>query len=476
MKTANTIICVRPRTTVRFATFFAIFAAVTAATRGDPPTDPLPAPLFSFDLDSPSVLDGSLQADAMLTPVLPDAETVFMGWMLGLGLSADELDAQSVANADVSPDAPFALLFSVDEATIAAAAPDPRLVSLGVPYNALDQAIRGQVAGDEFMSTALFLLDGIIGEISALVLLNNVLVRNNFDEGGTDFVASPPSSALDYIENEPQDCVDSMAVVPSATSTIYFSVSSGSPSLSGLHGRPSPSGADIFVFTPPEERSAAKRRVYGVRGAPAGPASDPPCQADCCALAGEEYDDCIDQGGTVEVCAEQAHVVLRTCLQNVCGITPPAPPGLYVSSLDLGLLQCDDIDGLIVFDTNADGVFNGTDRVLFSLVPDSPSLATIPGASASGAAADIFVVSYGDPEPTLFASAANLGLGEASDNIDALDYTLCDDAEVCATAHGIRSNDSVPTLSAWGVAAMALLMLIVGTVVVAQRRSSTARP
>ena len=475
METANTMCRTDRRIGTRCRTFLALLGVLTVATRGDPPIDPLPAPLFSFDLNSPKVLDGLVGADAMLAPIEPDIETVFAGWVLGLGLSADELDAQSVANADVAPVASFALLFCVDAATTGTAAPDPHLVLMGVPYNVADQALRGQAAGDQFMSTTVFSQAATRELVAAVDLANNVLVRNNFDEGGTDFVASPLSSAADVVENEPQDRVDATAVLTPETAAIYFSVSTGSPSLTGLHGRPLPSGADIFVFTPSEGVATEGGRRDDPGSEPTEAAAAQPCPSDCCRAADEVYVNCINEGYTVEYCAAEAHEVLTTCLQAECGITPPPPPGLYVSSLDLGLRQCDDIDALIVFDTNADGVFNGTDKVLFSLTPDSPSLATIPGASPTGAAADVFVMSPDAQEPAIFVSTAGLGLGHPGDNIDALDFTLCDNVETCAAAHGIRGYLSIPAVSEWAVVAVALLTLVAGTIVIFQRWPSLTR-
>ena len=115
----------------------------------------------------------------------------------------------------------------------------------------------------------------------------------------------------------------------------------------------------------------------------------------------------------------------------------PVSSSLYASYYDLGLDLQDDIDGLIVFDTNEDGTFNGSDEVLFSLAPGSPSLVTIPGASVDGPAADVFVVRYGQ-SPALFTAASEYGLGYSLDNIDALDYFFCDDPIYCAAQHGIR--------------------------------------
>src|SRR5262249_25221092 len=53
---------------------------------------------------------------------------------------------------------------------------------------------------------------------------------------------------------------------------------------------------------------------------------------------------------------------------------------LFAFAQQLGLTQQDDIDGLALWDDNDDGVFNGTDEVLFSLTRDSPTLRNL-GAS-----------------------------------------------------------------------------------------------
>jgi hypothetical protein len=98
----------------------------------------------------------------------------------------------------------------------------------------------------------------------------------------------------------------------------------------------------------------------------------------------------------------------------------------------------DDIDAMIIFDTNGDGVFNELDRVVFSLAPGSPSLNMIPGNSGPAAAADLFVATPGQP-PMLYVPAAAFGLGYPSDNIDALDLVLCDDPLDCAARYGIRA-------------------------------------
>ena len=133
-----------------------LLAGFAAAARSAPPLEPLPAPLFSFDLDSPSVVDCFVDADAVLMLDAPHPATAFPGSSIGLGQTADELNAVSVANANVPLDASFAFLFSVDRESPGVAAPDPDLVAVGLPYNVLDQAFRGHAAGDQFMSTTLF--------------------------------------------------------------------------------------------------------------------------------------------------------------------------------------------------------------------------------------------------------------------------------------------------------------------------------
>ncbi|MFH1109777.1 MAG: hypothetical protein V1790_11360 [Planctomycetota bacterium] len=440
--------------------------------RADPPIEPLPAPTFSFDLASPKVVIGMVRGDMLLKPAAPNLNIELEGWALGLGLFDDDVDAISIGNATHPPDATFALLFSVDRDTVGVAPPDPGLVALGLPYNVLDQAVRGHAAGDEFMSTSLFSLDQNIAVTAAVLPLNNVLLRNNFDEGGTDFVADPETSADTIVVNELQDNVDALSVAFVTTDLVYFSVSKDSPSLTGLHGRPFPSGADIFVRTPGQLREKNDERSGADRDERASHSGAGPCEAECCQLANGLYADCRSQGGSVDDCAAAAHGSLNTCLQQVCGVAPPSPPGLFASALDLGLRQGDDIDGLVVFDTNADGIFNGTDQVIFSLTRNSPSLATLPGASTAGAGADVFRMAPDLQEPVLLASAASLGLGHEQDDIDALDFVLCDDTELLAATYGIRAQPSIPAVSSWGLAVMFLLMLIAGTIVGSQRKPS----
>ncbi len=337
-----------------------------------PPWIPLPAPVYTFDVNSPNVIDGTYNArDGLFegTSVLP-------GTALGLNDIEDDIDALAFpAMMPIAGDS-IAVLFSVSRSTQGAVGPDPLLVQLGVPFNAGDQAFRGQAAGDQFMSTTLRGLDGTTktrGRSS-----NNTLVRNNFNEGGTSFSADPPSHAQDNAGAASEDNVNGTSQTSAKAGRdpviemVYFSLSRFSPSLLTLPGGSVPSGAHVF-FNP----------------FPLDPFE-------------------------------------------------PTETQMYAQSGALFLMQQDDIDGLVVLDGNMPGVYDQGDVILFSLAPGSPSLGQIPGASPDAPAADVYIVEYGFP-PSTFMRADELGLGALGDNVDALDFIVCNDAVICAEEHGIRS-------------------------------------
>jgi len=348
-----------------------VTGVLTAAGRASAPTDPLPPPVYSFDAASPKVVAALVRADSLLEFIAPDLVTVLTGAELGAGGASDDVDALSAANSNIVDLDVFAILFSIDRESRGAVPPDPALVAAGTPYNAMDQADRGHAAGDQFMTTLTFSLDSGATALSSDP--NNLLVRNNFDEGGHDFVADPETSADDSVppNRAAEDNVDATALFYDRTSgqapaNVYFSLSSTSSSLASLSGATPPSGANLF-YNP----------------APAA-----------------------------------------------AGLTT-----MFAGYGDLGLVQADDVDAMTVIDRDADGVFGGSDVVLFSLAPGSPSLTTIVGASAVGAAADVFRVDAGGPS-LVFAAAAQLGLGNAADNVDALDLSF--GAAARAASHGIR--------------------------------------
>lgn len=325
-----------------------------AAVQAAPPVSPLPTPLFSLDATSPTITSGPLLASDVLEA--PGPVVAIPAADLGMGAD-DDADALS-RNLTALAGGSFALLFSVDLATIGVAPPAPPLVAAGVPYNVTDQAARGHAAGDRFLSTLLFTTAGVESAARRAVdpIGHNTLANNHFNEGGTGLDLTPEASAADYTLGEAEDEVDGTQQAASTVSShrddstaVYFSVTSGSPfSLSGAH---------IFYNADP------------------------------------------GQAGTT----------------------------MYASAGQLGLDPTDDdIDALVVFDLNGNGLFDGTDQVLFSLARGS----------ASGAAVNVFTKTVGSPRE-LFASPPMLGLG-SEDNIDALQLLACSDGPVCAALHGVR--------------------------------------
>ena len=357
-----------------------MFAWVPAG-QSEPPPNPLPPPLFSFDLDSPTVVAGVVGAADILA--VDDGlypYVVVYGWQLGLPDFLDDLDGLSTDHALILPNQFFALLFSMTRESMGVAPPEQILLTLGRPFNVSDQATRGHAGGDQFMSLAVFTQAGRSAPVGRMA--NNTQVRNNYDEGGTDFGAVPHVDSYGNPVPGPdpmllrtlQDDVDAACVFPTdgagwLVHNVYFTATAGSPSLATLPGGNFPSGAHVF-FNP-----------------------DP-----------------------------QAYL----------------PTRLYASFEQLGLVQPDDIDALLVFDTNADATFNGTDKVIFSLADNSPSLYSIPGASIAAADADLFIAAPGQPA-MLFAPALAFGLGHPQDGIDALDLVLCMNPDACSLDFAIQA-------------------------------------
>jgi hypothetical protein len=376
MKPRTTNYHVRPGIRAWLGLLVVIGSAAVPVAVGRPPIDPLPLPVYSFDAASPWIVSATgAAADGLLRG--PNSPIVVITHpTLGANTLADDLDGISAANALVGMNDTFAVLFSVDRQTLGLLPPDQELLAAGIPFNVADQARRGQAAGDQFMSTQLFTRSGPLPYTRAT--MNAVTVRNNFDEGGTDFMAQPSTSAQDNVSGArvAQDNVDAAARLqpldPNSPNgpfvNVYFSLTAGSPSLATLPGGFPPSGANIYFNPQP-------------------------------------------------------------------GLASTMP---YASFDALGLGQLDDIDAMIVFDTNQNGVYDAGDQVIFTLTPNSPSLYTIPGTSQTARGADLFTAFPGQG-PQLFAAAAMLGLGAPPDNIDALDLLPCTNGMACALLHGIRS-------------------------------------
>lgn len=421
----------RPDTTLCWvAPALVIGALLTARSWGTVPVNPLPTPLYSFDSVSCQVVGTPdcpplFKAADILEegPMVGPAVVFVPAANIGLGMNGDALNSMSFANAGWNPGDPFTILFSLDRDSTGLAPPDPKLLANCIPFNATDQCTRGTQAGDEYMSTLGYVLNGSfrLPNNQLALTANSVLVLNNYNEGGTDHKAMPAGAASGTApfpllqEGITDDNVSSSAYQngPAPASMpvqrVYYTANPNSPSLPLLSNPNPPSGAHIFFVQNP--------------------------------------------------------------------VPPPATVVTKFATAALLNLQVNDvIDGLVVFDFNNDGVFNGTDQVLFSLAPDSPSLALIPGASATGAAADVFRVRFGQP-PQLFAAAGELGLGAPTDNIDSLEILPCGDPFQCALNHGILGDDVVPgcpAVSTWGVAVFALLVLTGATIVLRRRAAVLA--
>ena len=345
-----------------------------------PPIAPLPCPDFSIDPNSSMGLGHYFAPGDVLTRATDSTARVLRASALGLLSPSDDVDALSNSGFNVPLGQSFVLLFSVDRNTTGLhLSADPNLAAENVPYNVYDQFQRGQAASDEFVALTLFTWFGPVSDRrDPPAQGNSASVRNNFDEGGTDFGAAPQVHSRDVVPGAQEDNVDALAQLERAgvrsqqVVNVYFSLTRDSPSLGWLSNGCPPSGANIF-FSP---------------------------------LPGQ------------------------------------SEPNVFASATALGLLPDDDIDALVLFDPagpGVRGVFDAMDIVLFSLDPNSPSLNTIASASLPGGAADVFVKRYGQPIE-LFAPAALLGLGDPNDNIDALDIIpYSGDPVAFAAQHGIRA-------------------------------------
>ncbi|MCH8243741.1 MAG: hypothetical protein IH897_14190, partial [Planctomycetes bacterium] len=259
----------------RSALVVSTVALFSTIALGAPPLQPTLAPFYSFDAASPTVADGTVGSADLLFPDPSEVPNIVLrGLDIGLGQPGDELDALSVPNADVDANRSFAILVSVDRATLGGVPPDPDLVNQGVPYNAADQAGKGQAAGDQYMSLTLYTraggrLPGLNGRAGD----NNTLLRNNYDEGGTDLSAQPPVSADESVaarggtvEQDEVDCMFGTRVPTDPRGgenllPFYFSASADSPSLPFLPA-PMPSGASIFFYGVVQDGPQPETQLY----------------------------------------------------------------------------------------------------------------------------------------------------------------------------------------------------------------------
>ncbi len=210
--------------------------------------NPLPAPFYSFDRNSPTIIATPLDAGDVLRHPGP---VVFIDRAnLGLNSINDELDGLSFGNAGFSTMTEFVIRFSVDRASMGAVPPDPGLVALGFPFNVQDQAGLNQQAADEFISLRRFTRMGIQPLVGTGVSNNNTQTRNQGDAGGIDFSASPDTSPTEPNGGAQDDVKSGAAETGALVGTgppppLFFTARRLSPSLLTLPG--TGSGADIFV-------------------------------------------------------------------------------------------------------------------------------------------------------------------------------------------------------------------------------------
>lgn len=351
------------------ATAILLVAAVESPAGDDDVTarNPLAPPLISIDPSSPEVLDGPLLAADILSPREPNLpEVVVPADGMSLVDANDDLDALSFGPWEGCTMTEFVLIFSVDRDTVGAVAPDQGLVDMGYPFNVQDQALANQAAGDAFMSLLLFTRMGPIpppGRSS--YANNNTLVMNQGDAGGVGFGLSPQGES----PGNPQ---------PPGAGQSDADAGSGTQPSSSLGGRPGPEQV-LFSLTA-DSPSLAVLPGYG-SGADIYVDHQP-------------YD-----GGEGEE--------------------------LYVAPFELGLVELDDIDAMLVIDVAYDWQFNpGVDQIIFSLAPGSPSLV-----ETGYGPADLFT-SSGNGVFALYCFAEQLGL-EPTDNLNLLDYVPCDDVLPC---------------------------------------------
>lgn len=132
----------------------------------------------------------------------------------------------------------------------------------------------------------------------------------------------------------------------------------------------------------------------------------------------------------------------------------PFTEQIYVQGFQLGLqFEQDDIDAMVLFDNGNNFFEPGVDVVLFSLRQGSPSL------SLSGRSPADLLISSGQGNFALFATAADIGL-LPTDELNALELLYCNDIDACIFDHAIFPEP-----------ASALLLMVAGVLLPHTRRT-----
>lgn len=393
-----------------------------APIRGAEPTArrPLRAPLFSFDLASPSVNPPPPLASDILRVPGPVVEVP----AANLNLTAnDDLDGLSFANATVGPADTFVLTFSVDRQTRGAVPPDPGYAAQGFPFNVQHQAQRNQAAGDEFMTLTLFNRSGPLAGLR--VVANNSLIRNEGDAGGVDYDAFPNISP-EASWKGPIDDVDA-----------------------GMRDL----DAELLLQAPPWTAPGispplelfARLSVWQTATPPALAAPAVPLPV---VLAARQVTVGDVAAGTARPIPPPFFSLRRgspsigpnSAADIFVDLNPNQPGGevLYVQHMVLGLVRDDDIGAVIVFDAGRQFRFdNGLDQVIFTLARNSPTLL-----NRNLSPADL-LTSQGFGQFNVYAFAQILGLRpfhpdpQQNDHVNMLDLARCTDVDACIRDWGI---------------------------------------
>lgn len=379
------------------------------STSAAPPCIPLPPPKYSFDRMSPSVGDGTVNSDSILIPGEAAAIELLGGDGIGLGMAGDDLDALSPAYFAVPDAASFALLFSVDRDTVGGVPPDPQLVALGIPHNVRDQAL---VPPDYLVPK---------GQAAG----DQFMSLRLFTRQGLQ-APIPPDPGLN---NNVLICNN------------------------WDEGGPPPPPPCHFFARPPIS---------------AGDVNPGPAQDNVDALGNFPSDTITLLFFSVDSMSPSTPTASGADIFVDFSPTTAGDEMLFLSAADMGLMVEDDIDGLIVFDDDADGIADAGDQVLFTLRPGSPSLGT------QLSSADVLSFTYNPFVPTaatLYAAHADLGLAFA-DAIDALELLFCVNPIACAVQHGIRVSpcgEPIPAVSQGGGVITALLIVGAAVIVFARR-------
>ncbi len=371
------------------------------------PITPLTNPFYTFDLQSPNVQNGTIAADAILFKEFPNpAPPSTLFPGDRLGLGQAGDEINGLSMANET--------ITTNTPFILLFSVDRNTVGSTPPDAALTALRVPYNVQDQALkgqaSGDQFMSLRLFSRQGIMPLNragnNNTQTRNNYNQGGTDFNADPPVGSGSPARRAAQDNVSGM---------VRSSIDLATAPLTSVY----------FSL------AAGSPSLQTIPGAP-------------------------PSGANIYFHPNPADIA--------------AAPRLFAAADNLGLVAGDDINGMIVFDENSNGIFDGTDQVIFSLTAGSPSLTTIePG--LVGAPADTYsVLSAPTPILSLFAPASALGIEGATDNIDALDYSPCTNVDFCAEQHGIR-NDIAPAVSQWGLIVIALMILCAGTVLTARRKS-----